>query len=147
MADPAASAEVRVLTPADAKLFERLADGVFDHAVHRRLVDEFLADPRHSLAVAIADGMIVGMASAVRYVHPDKPSELWINEVGVSPRYQRRGLAKRILAELLAEGRRQGCREAWVLTDFDNAAARATYRSAGGVESGPQLMVTFPLGE
>jgi ribosomal protein S18 acetylase RimI-like enzyme len=87
------------------------------------------------------------MASAVRYVHPDKPSELWINEVGVSPRYQRRGLAKRILAELLAEGRRQGCREAWVLTDFDNAAARATYRSAGGVESGPQLMVTFPLGE
>lgn len=147
MADPAASAEVRVLTPADAKLFERLADGVFDHAVHRRLVDEFLADPRHSLAVAIADGMIVGMASAVRYVHPDKPSELWINEVGVSPRYQRRGLARRILAELLAEGRRQGCREAWVLTDFENAAARATYRSAGGVESGPQLMVTFPLGE
>ena len=149
MADPGtflgASAEVRILTPADAPLFERIAEGVFDHAVQERLVAEFLSDPRHSLAVALADGLIVGMASGVRYVHPDKPPELWINEVGVSPDYQRRGLAKRIVAELLAEGGRQGCREAWVLTDFDNEAARATYRSAGGVESGPQLMVTFSL--
>ena len=145
MAGPRASAEVRILTPADAPLLERIAEGVFDHAVQSRLVAEFLDDPRHSLSVAIADDLIVGMASGVRYVHPDKPSELWINEVGVSPDYQRRGLAKRIVAELLAEGRRQGCREAWVLTDFENEAARATYRSAGGVESGPQLMVTFPL--
>jgi len=145
VAGPRASAEVRILTPADAPLLERIAEGVFDHAVQSRLVAEFLDDPRHSLSVAIADDLIVGMASGVRYVHPDKPSELWINEVGVSPDYQRRGLAKRIVAELLAEGRRQGCREAWVLTDFENEAARATYRSAGGVESGPQLMVTFPL--
>jgi aminoglycoside 6'-N-acetyltransferase I len=147
MADPQASAEIRILTLADAPLFARIAEGVFDHAVQTRLVNEFLADPRHSLSAAIADGQIVGMASAVRYVHPDKPSELWINEVGVSPDYQRRGLAKRIVAELLDEGRRQGCREAWVLTDFDNEAARATYKAAGGVESDPQLMVTFPLGD
>jgi len=147
VADPQASAEVRILTPADAPLFAHIAEGVFDHAVQARLVEEFLADPRHSLSVAIDDGQIVGMASGVRYVHPDKPSEFWINEVGVSPHYQRRGLAKRIVAELLTEGRRQGCREAWVLTDFDNEAARATYRSAGGVESRPQLMVTFPLGD
>ena len=146
MPDLGASAEVRVLRAADAPLlFEHLAEDVFDHAVQERLVTEFLNDSRHSLAVAIVDGLIVGMASGVRYVHPDKPSELWINELGVAPDYQRRGLAKRIVAELLAEGRRQGCHEAWVLTDFDNEAARATYRAAGGVESGPQLMVTFPL--
>jgi len=146
MAEPRASAEVRVLTPADAPLFERIADGVFDHGVQAGLIEEFLTDPRHLLSVAIVDGVIVGMASGVRYVHPDKPSELWINEVGVSPDYQRRGYAKRIVAELLAEGRRQGCREAWVLTDYDNEAARATYRAAGGVDHpSPQLMVTFPL--
>jgi ribosomal protein S18 acetylase RimI-like enzyme len=145
MADPGVSAEVRVLTPADARLFEHIAEGVFDHAVQERLVSEFLADPRHSLAVAIDDGQIVGMASAVRYVHPDKPAELWINEVGVSPEYQRRGLAKRIVTELLAEGRRQGCHEAWVLTDEVNAAARALYASAGGEESLGVVMVTFPL--
>jgi ribosomal protein S18 acetylase RimI-like enzyme len=149
MADPGAhsgsSAEVRVLTPADAPLFERIAEGVFDHAVQERLVAEFLADPRHSLSVAIADGQIVGMASGVRYVHPDKPSELWINEVGVSPDYQRRGLAKRIVAELLDEGHRQGCHEAWVLTDEVNGPARALYASVGGEESLGVVMVTFPL--
>ena len=85
MADPQASAEVRILTPADAPLFDRIADGVFDDAVQAQLIDEFLTDPRHSLAVAIADGMIVGMASGVRYVHPDKPPELWVNEVAVAP--------------------------------------------------------------
>jgi ribosomal protein S18 acetylase RimI-like enzyme len=146
MAEPPASADIRILTPADAPLFARIAEGVFDHAAQSRLVEEFLTDPRHTLSVAIADGMIVGMASGVRYVHPDKPSELWINEVGVSPDYRRRGLAKRIVAELLAEGRRQGCREAWVLTDYDNEAARATYKAAGGFDHpSPQLMVTFPL--
>ena len=145
MADPGASAEVRILTPADASLFEHIGEGVFDHAVQERLVAEFLADSRHSLAVAIADGLIVGMASGVRYVHPDKPSELWINEVGVSPEYQRRGLAKRIVTELLAEGRRQGCREAWVLTDEVNGPARALYASAGGEETLGVVMVTFPL--
>jgi ribosomal protein S18 acetylase RimI-like enzyme len=145
MADPGASAEVRVLTPADAALFEHIAEGVFDNAVQERLLTEFLADPRHSLAVAIADGLIVGMASAVRYVHPDKPSEFWINEVGVSPDYQRRGLARRIVTELLAEGRRQGCSEAWVLTDEVNGPARALYASAGGEESLGVVMVTFPL--
>jgi ribosomal protein S18 acetylase RimI-like enzyme len=149
MADPGAipgvSAEVRVLTPADAPLFERIADGVFDHGVQERLVSEFLNDSRHSLAVAIADGLIVGMASGVRYIHPDKPSELWINEVGVSPDYRRQGLARRIVDALLAEGRRQGCREAWVLTDADNGPARALYASTGGQESLGVVMVTFPL--
>jgi len=140
------SDEVRILTPADAPLFDHLDDDVFDHAVQPRLLAEFLGDPRHTLAVGLVDGQIVGMGSAVRYVHPDKPSELWINEVGVSPNFQRRGLAKRIVAELLAEGRRQGCREAWVLTDYDNVAARATYKAAGGVDHPtPQLMVSFQL--
>ena len=140
--------DVRILTPADAPLFAHIAEGVFDHDVQPRLLEEFLNDPRHALSVAIADGLIVGMASGVRYVHPDKPSELWINEVGVAPAYRRRGYATRIVAELLAEARRQGCQEAWVLTDYDNAAARATYRSAGGEDHPtPQLMVTFRLSQ
>ena len=85
------------------------------------------------------------MASAVHYVHPDKRPQLWINEVGVAPSHQRRGLARAILERLKALGRELGCTEAWVLTDEDNAAARATYASAGGVESHGVVMVTFPF--
>jgi ribosomal protein S18 acetylase RimI-like enzyme len=140
------SAEVRVLGPADADLLlSRVAEGVFDHEVDAKLAAEFLSDPRHSLCVAIDDGVVVGMASGVRYVHPDKPSELWINEVGVAPSHQRRGLAKAILSELLAHARREGCHEAWVLTDDDNAAARALYAAAGGDDGSSQRMITFRL--
>ena len=140
------SVEIRVLGPADAALLQgHVADDVFDHAVDPQLAQEFLNDPRHSLCVAIDDGVVVGMASGVRYVHPDKPSELWINEVGVAPTHQRRGLAKAILAELLAHAKREGCHEAWVQTDADNAAARALYAAAGGEETLGLVMVTFPL--
>lgn len=126
-------------------LLERVAVDVFDHAVDPRLWAEFLVDPRHHLAVAIDDEVVVGFASAVHYLHPDKPPQLWINEVGVAPSHQRRGLARALLDALLAKGRALGCSEAWVLTEAENAAARAAYRSAGGDETAGIVMVTFPL--
>jgi ribosomal protein S18 acetylase RimI-like enzyme len=125
--------EVRLLGPGDAQVLARVAADVFDNPVDPDLAREFLADPRHHIAVAIDDGLVVGFASAVHYVHPDKPAELWINEVGVAPTHQRHGLGRRVLATLLRHGRSLGCVSAWVLTDRDNAPARALYTAAGGV--------------
>jgi ribosomal protein S18 acetylase RimI-like enzyme len=68
------------------------------------------------------------------WVHPDKPAELWINEVGVAPSHHRRGLGRQVVDALLDVGRAHRCRSAWVLTDRTNTAALALYRSAGGVE-------------
>jgi ribosomal protein S18 acetylase RimI-like enzyme len=98
----------------------------------------------HHLSIAIEDRTVVGFASAVHYVHPDNPPQLWINEVGVSPSHQGRGIAKAVLKALLALGSKLGCNEAWVLTDESNAAARALYRSIGGAEAA-QVMVSFQL--
>jgi aminoglycoside 6'-N-acetyltransferase I len=75
--------------------------------------------------------VIVGFASGVHYVHPDKPAELFINEVGIAPSHHRLGLGKAVVTSLLEVGRRLGCREAWVLTDRENTAAMALYASAG----------------
>jgi ribosomal protein S18 acetylase RimI-like enzyme len=89
----------------------------------------------------------VGFASAVHYLHPDKPSpEMWINEVGVSPEYQGRGLAKAILDALFGVARGLGCREAWVLTECDNTAAIRLCQSQGGTEADDApIMFTFRL--
>jgi len=76
--------EIKLLGCDDAGVLTRVAPGVFDHAVSEDLCAEFLSDPRHHLAVALGDGVVVGFASAVHYVHPDKPAELWINEIGVA---------------------------------------------------------------
>ena len=137
--------DVRILKSADIGVLDRLADGVFDDPVIPAMAREFLDDPRHAIAVAIEDGVVIGFASGVRYVHPDKPSEFWVNEVGVAPAYHRRGAGKAVVSALIAHARAEGCHEAWVLTDEDNTAARALYRSAGGWEKPAGLLVTFDL--
>lgn len=139
---------VRVLDPGDGDVLSRVAPDVFDHAIDARWSAEFLADPRHHLAVAIEAGRVVAMASGVHYVHPDKAPQLWVNEIGVAPPYHRQGLGRRVLDALLERGRTLGCEEAWVLTDRANAAACRLYASAGGQEAkGETIMFEFRLGE
>jgi ribosomal protein S18 acetylase RimI-like enzyme len=126
--------EIKVLQAGDQAVLAQVAAEVFDNPIDPALTREFLNDPRHHIAVAVDDGVVVGFASGVHYVHPDKPAELWINEVGVAPTHHRLGLGKAVMRALLEVGRAQGCREAWVLTDKGNAAARALYGSVGGTE-------------
>ena len=135
---------IRRIGPDDAAVLDHVADDVFDHAIDPRWTAEFFADPRHHLVVALDAGVVVGMASAVHYVHPDKPPELWVNEVGVALSHHRRGIGRLMLEALLAHGRRLGCREAWVATEPSNTAARALYASVGGTEE-PTVIFTFHL--
>lgn len=138
--------EYRILGTGDGAVLGRVADDVFDNAVQPALAQEFLGDPRHHLAVALDDGIVIGFASAVHYVHPDKPAELWINEVGVAPTHLRRGVAQTLLRMLFAAGRELGCVQAWVLTDRDNSAAMRLYASVGGTAGAHEhVMFDFRL--
>ena len=138
------TAEIRLLGPSDAACLARVADGVFDGPIDPRWAGRFLADPHHHIVVALDGGVMVGFVSAVDYVHPDKPPALWINEVGVAPSHQRRGIGRRLLTAMLAHGRTLGCTEAWLGTEEDNAAARRLYEGVGG-EAGTIVMYTFRL--
>lgn len=141
--------QIKILASGDDSLLQSVADDMFDDPLLPEATREFLRDPRHHLAVAIDGGSIVGFASAVHYVHPDKAApELWINEVGVAPSHQRRGIGKAILAALLEHGRSLGCSEAWVLTERGNGAALRLYGSLGGVEPEHEtVMLSFRLNE
>lgn len=144
--------EIKVLHRGDETVLTNVATGVFDNPINPELTAEFLADHRHHIAVAMDDGLVVGFASAVHYIHPDKLPELWINEVAFAPAYRRRGLGKAVLKELFEVGRALNCTEAWVLTDRSNLAATALYLSAGGTEgvggagpSNPMVGYSFVL--
>jgi len=140
--------EIKLLGQGNEEILERVAPEVFDKPVNQAWTAEFLNDPRHHLAVALDDGLVVGMASAVHYLHPDKPTELWINEVGVAPSHWRRGLGQALVNALLQVGRELGAKEAWVLTERDNTAAINLYQSTGGVnEADDTIMFTFYLNE
>jgi len=133
--------EIKVLQRGDESILMNVAAEVFDNPIDAELTREFLEDPRHHIAVAIDDGLVVGFASGVHYIHPDKPPELWINEVGLAPTHRRRGLGKAVLNAIFEVGRAQNCTVAWVLTYRTNVAAMALYSSVGGTEgadhSGP----------
>jgi GNAT superfamily N-acetyltransferase len=139
--------EIRLLRAEDAATLANVASGVFDDALDQAATPEFLRDPRHHLAVAVDADVVVGFASAVHYVHPDKPSpELWINEIGVAATHRGLGVGRALLEALLDVARQLGCVEAWVLTDRGNEPAMRLYKSGGGVAAaGDHVMFTFRL--
>lgn len=96
----------------DDRVLMNVAAEAFDKPIDAGLTKEFLGDPRHHIAVAIDDRMVVGFASGVHYIHPDKPAELWINEVAVAPTHRRRGLGKAVIRALLEVGRAHNCKVA-----------------------------------
>jgi len=135
------------LNPGDEAILENVTAGVFDRTVVPELAADFVKDPRHHMVVAVVGGTIVGCASGVHYVHPDKPPELFIHEVAVAPSHQRRGVGRRLVEELLAIARELDCVEAWVLSESDNRAAERLYLSVNerAVSRKAVVMFSMPL--
>jgi aminoglycoside 6'-N-acetyltransferase I len=136
--------EIRRLGPADGHVLDRVAAEVFDEPVRPDRLADYLAQPNHVLFVALAGGEVVAQVACVVHRHPDKPTELYIDEVGVTPALRRRGIARRMLDEAFAWGRSLGCEEAWVGTEPDNEAAIGLYRGFGE-EPVPIVMFEYEL--
>lgn len=151
-AEPGVS--LHLVTAATSHLLERVDEDVFDNPVDPASLSHFLANPMNQLVVAMVEGApasshegtVIGMASAISYIHPDKPLHLFINEVGVAQRYRRLGIGTRLVQFLLEHGRSLGCTEAWVATEVGNSPARALYRATGGQEDAQRAVVyTYDL--
>ena len=113
----------------------REAQPFFDGPVREAALQRFLSSPDHHLLVAYAGDQAAGFVSGVETTHPDKGTEMLLYELAVGPLYRRRGCARALVAALLALAKKRGCYGMWVATEPDNAAARATYASAGGDEA------------
>ena len=135
--------EIRRLYAGDDALVKRIAEDVFDEPVRPDRLAAYLASPGHFMIVALVDGVVVGQCAAVIHRHPDKVSELYIDEVGVSPAFQRQGIARKMLDAMFALGKENGCGEAWVGTEPDNVAARALYVSRKEVHGPAEPFVMY----
>ena len=92
-----------------------------------------LADTRfrYYLAAEAADGALLGWAGVMVV---DAAAE--VLTVGVIETARRRGIARALLAGLLAEAVARGATEAFLEVRVDNGGARALYASDGFVEIG-----------
>jgi ribosomal protein S18 acetylase RimI-like enzyme len=130
--------EIRQVSVDNSGLLGHLAKDVFDEPIDPARLARYVAAPGHLMLVALEGELVVGQVMAVIHYHPDKPTELYIDELGVAPAWQRRGIGRRLMEAMLALGRARGCEEVWVGTEPDNDAARALYGQFA--EAAPFLM-------
>lgn len=107
---------IRLATIDDLVALEEIGADLFDYPIKPNRTAEFINDPRHHLMLALEKETIVGMASGIHYVHPDKEPALFIDEVSIIDTHQNRGIGRLIVKSLVAHGKKLGCVEAWVAT-------------------------------
>jgi ribosomal protein S18 acetylase RimI-like enzyme len=118
----------RRMQAGDEAAFQRVAPDVFDEPVHPDRLHDYLRSPGHIMVLAFEGDLVVGQCAGVLHRHPDKPTELYIDEVGTASTHLRQGIARLMMDELFAWGRELGCVEAWLGTETDNEPAKALYR-------------------
>jgi ribosomal protein S18 acetylase RimI-like enzyme len=135
---------VRWMTASDATLVDA-ASHLFDDPASLEYIAAFFAHRNHHLAIAYVDDQPAGFVSGVEIAHPDKRTEMFLYELGVDEAFRGRGVGKTLVVALRDLAIERGCRGMWVLTDNDNDAALATYRSAGAGEPEPQVLLEWTL--
>lgn len=122
----------------DVALFDHIHDDVFDGPLDPLLLRSYLADPRLHMAVALEGAQMIGMGSGMNYHHPDKPPQMWINELGVAGPWRRQGVATQLVGALCELGRGLSCTEIWVIAE-PTAMAEGFYSSLGWTREGENL--------
>jgi ribosomal protein S18 acetylase RimI-like enzyme len=129
----------RITTSAPA-----LAAGhLFDDPPVPSALSRFLASEGHHLLIAYVDEAPAGMVTGVEMTHPDKGTEMFLYELGVSVSFQGRGVGSALVTALASLARSRGCYDMWVVTEEDNDAALATYRRAGATPTGRQVVLEW----
>ena len=143
-----ASLSIRRLTDVDDDLAARLNplfdDGDVWDAAQGRL---FLQNPDNLFLAAFWDDLACGFLTAHRLQRFDaRRAEVLLYEIGVHEDFRQRGVGTALIMAVNAWAREVGADEVWVLTNVENAAAMALYRTTGGEEDVPgTTMFTYRI--
>jgi len=99
-----------------------------DHVISRRGLRHFISSPKSTLIVAEVGGEVAGCA-LVNYRQGSQRGRLYTISVGRD--FQRRGIARALLAAAEKAARRRGCRFMRLEVREDDAGAIALYESSG----------------
>ena len=142
---------VRRIRPGDERV-AILLEGLLDEGMHWDTEQgrHFLADSAtNALFLAEVDEMGIGFATANRLQRFDtRRAEVLLYEIAVRDEYQRQGIGRALVAQVLDWAREVGADEVWVLADSDNARACAFYAATGGEQFTPNsTMFTYRIAE
>lgn len=132
------------LAPETIGVLTNVAEDVFDDAIDGQRLAACLESRDSLIVVALHGDLVVGQVTAYVHRHPDQPSDVYVDNLGVAPKFQRRGIARSLVREVFAWAKAQGCRQAWIVTDTANDAARSLYEKLGA-EAEPVAMFSYDL--
>lgn len=124
-------ADIVAITQANASLLKRHDPEIFDDAVDQAHALALAASADSLLLVAVEGGAVVGQCLAHLHRQPDKPTELYLDNLGVSEAFRRRGIGRALVNAAMAWGKARGAALLWVATEPENAEALGLYRSLG----------------
>ncbi len=121
--------EIIQINESNSNYLDCLDEDIFDQTIAPDLLAQYFKEANHIMVVARSDERVIGQVLGVIGRHPDKPTELYIDDMAVSEPFQRKGIATKMLKKVFAVGASIGCKEIWVATEPDNEAAKACYNS------------------
>jgi aminoglycoside 6'-N-acetyltransferase I len=123
--------EVQVIRVQSGNLaiLENVDPECFDEPIDMNRAACCVASPDVVLVAAVAAGTVIGQCLAMIHRHPDKPTEIYLDDLAVSPRFRRRGIATRLVETCMLAGREAGAHALWVATEADNRVANDFYRA------------------
>ena len=138
--------KIILLKPGDEELLQR-AENVFNtDAPSPARCAMLLREPSYVMVVALTDDNEVMGRIYGNVLHRYVATDLLLYEVDVAEAHQRKGVGHAMLDYLKGLCEKRGYSEMWVLTELDNDAGNAVYKSAGGVlENSPANMYVFSI--
>ena len=138
--------KIVLLTPGDEELLRR-AEAIFNpSAISQGRATMLLREPSYVMIAALDDDDAVMGRIYANVLHRFEATDLLLYEVDVAEEHQRKGVGRAMIDFLSKLSAERGYREMWVLTEFDNEAGNALYKSAGGhLENSPANIYVFPI--
>jgi len=128
----------KVLFTLMAKVFEEDSEELSDS-----YIDRLLGQESFWAIAAFADNDIVGGITAHTLpMTRAQSSEIFIYDIAVRSDHQRKGIGRRLIAELRTQAAGVGIRELFVAADNEDVHALDFYRALGG-EGAPVTIFTF----
>ena len=121
--------EIIQLSESNMDVLNNYDEDIFDEKIDTYRLTTMLKERNNILLVAVNEGVVIGQVLGVIHRHPDKPTELYIDDLGVSEKFQRCGIATRLIEQLYIIGIDRGCEEVWVATEPENEPAIKFYES------------------
>lgn len=117
------------ITQSNQHLMNNILEDVFDYPIKSNSLKSFLNQNNHHLLCAFNDkNQVIGFVSFVEIYHPDKDTQIFVNELSVRKSYQRMKLGTHLMNQVF-DYAKDHAYYVWVATEMDNLEAINFYHS------------------